>query len=83
VEKLPQKVSELTDDPYRSLAWAVRERGGFQKTTVSFSEFQWANFFRKRIEIGSKPKDFKRAVEAALQISHTAEAKGLPGYTPP
>jgi hypothetical protein len=83
VEKLPQKVSELTDDPYRSLAWVVRERGGFQKTTASFSEFQWANFFRKRIEIGPKLEDFKRAVDTALQISHTAAAKGLPGYTPP
>jgi hypothetical protein len=43
VEQLPQKVTGLTDDPYRSLAWAVRKRGGFQKTTASFSEFQWAN----------------------------------------
>jgi hypothetical protein len=83
VERLPQKVTGLADDPYRSLAWAVRERGGFQKTTVSFSEFQWANFFRKRVVIGPKPRDFRRAVKAALQISHTAEAKTLPGYTPP
>jgi hypothetical protein len=82
VEKLPRKVTELTDDPYRSLAWAVRNRGGFQKTTASFSEFQWANFFRKRIEIGPKAKDFEKAVQAALKISHTAEAKNLPGYTP-
>jgi hypothetical protein len=82
VEKLPRKVTELTDDPYRSLAWAVRNRGGFQKTTASFSEFQWANFFRKRIEIGPKAKDFEKAVQAALKISHTVEAKNLPGYTP-
>jgi hypothetical protein len=82
VEKLPKKVTELTDDPYRSLAWAVRNRGGYQKTTVSFAEFQWANFFRRRITIGPKGGDFERAVQAALKISHTAEAKNLPGYTP-
>ena len=82
VEKLPKKVTELTDDPYRSLAWAVRNRGGFQKTTASFAEFQWANFFRKRIEIGPRTKDFEKAVKADLKISHSAEARNLPGYTP-
>ena len=82
VAQLPKKVTELTDDPYRSLAWAVRDRGGFQPTTISFSEFQWANFFRKRIGIGPKPEDFNKAVNAALRISHAAEAKDLPGYTP-
>ncbi len=83
VTQLPKKITDLTDDPYRSLAWAVRDRGGFQRTTISFSEFQWANFFRKRIDIGPNPKDFNKAVEAALRLSHTAEAKDLPGYTPP
>lgn len=82
VEKLPKKVTELTDDPYRSLAWAVRERGGYRKTTVSFSEFQWANYFRKRIEIWPRPKDFEKAVKEALKICHAAEAKSLPGYRP-
>jgi hypothetical protein len=82
VARLPKKVTELTDDPYRSLAWAVRNRGGFQKTTGSFAEFQWANFFRKRIEIGRKEKDFEKAVKAALKICHSTEAKNLPGYTP-
>jgi hypothetical protein len=82
VEKLPKKVTELTDDPYRSLAWAVRGRGGFQKTTASFAEFQWANFFRKRIEIGPKEKDFEMAVKIGLRISHSVEAERLPGYTP-
>jgi len=82
VEKLPKKVTELTDDPYRSLAWAVRNRGGFQKTMVSFAEFRWADYFRKRIGIGPKARDFEKAVQAALKISHSAEARNLPGYTP-
>ena len=82
VGQLTKKVTELTDDPYRSLAWAVRDRGGFQKTTVSFSEFEWANFFRKRIEIGPRPRDFEKAVKQALKTCHSAEAKNLPGYRP-
>jgi hypothetical protein len=80
VEKLPKTVTELTDDPYRALAWAVRKRGGLDKTHGSFDEFKWANFFRSRVPIGSQPGDFDRAVEAALKISHSPEARDLPGY---
>jgi len=80
VEKLPKTVTELTDDPYRALAWAVRKRGGLDKTNGSFDEFKWANFFRSRVPIGSQPGDFDRAVKAALKISHSPEAKDLPGY---
>jgi hypothetical protein len=81
-DRLPRKVTELTDDPYRALAWAVRKRGGYGKTKASFAEFKWANYFRSRIPIGSAPGDFDRAVEAALKISHLPEAKDLPGYDP-
>jgi hypothetical protein len=79
---LPRKVTALGDDPYRSLAWAVRERGGWEKSPSSFAEFRWAEFFRSRIPIGNKPGDFDRAIEAALKISHSPEAKNLPGYVP-
>jgi hypothetical protein len=81
-DKLPHKVTELADDPYRSLAWEVRKRGGYGKTTASFAEFQWAAYFRPRVAIGSSQADFERAAEAALKICHSPEAKGLPGYSP-
>ncbi|MGA2033877.1 MAG: ParB-like protein [Thermoguttaceae bacterium] len=79
-EKLPKKVTEMADDPYRSLAWAVRKRAGYEKIPASYSEFQWANFFRKRVSIGSGEGDFERAVETALQWSRSPEAQDLPGY---
>jgi len=81
-DRLPRKVTELGDDPYRALAWAVRKRGGYRKTNASFAEFKWAKYFRSRITIGSAPGDFDRAVEAALKISHLPEAQDLPGYYP-
>ncbi|MGA2621451.1 MAG: ParB/Srx family N-terminal domain-containing protein [Thermoguttaceae bacterium] len=81
-DRLPRKVTELSDDPYRALAWAVRKRGGYRKTNASFAEFKWAKYFRSRITIGSAPGDFDRAVEAALKISHLPEAQDLPGYYP-
>ena len=48
-EKLPQHVKDLNFDPYRSLAWIVRDRHGYLKNDAPFSEFKWANFFRTRI----------------------------------
>jgi len=36
-------------DPYRSLAWIMREHHGYLKSNAPFSEFRWADFFRKRV----------------------------------
>ena len=47
-QDMPRRISALVDDPYRSLAGAVRENGGFAKTLTPYSEFLWADFFRDR-----------------------------------
>ncbi len=80
--KLPKKVTEMTDDPYRSLSWAVRKRAGFEKVPNSYSEFQWANFFRQRVPLGKGEDGFQQAIETARRLSHSPEAKDLPGYEP-
>jgi hypothetical protein len=82
VDKLPKTIADLADDPYRSLAWAVRERGGWEKSPSSFAEFQWAQFFRSRIKIDNRPGGFEKAVEQAIKLSRSPEAKDLPGYVP-
>ncbi len=46
---LPAHVKDLRHDPYRSVAWIVRDRHGYLKNEAPFSEFTWANFFRTRI----------------------------------
>ena len=46
---LPKHIKDLKFDPYRSLAWIVREHHGYVKNSAPFSEFKWANFFRARI----------------------------------
>jgi len=48
-EKLPKHIRDLSFDPYRSLAWLVRDGHGYLKNNTPFSEFKWANFFRTRI----------------------------------
>ena len=47
--KLPKRVQGMDSDPYRSLAWIVRDRHGYMKNTTPFSEFKWANYFRTRM----------------------------------
>jgi hypothetical protein len=50
---LPAHIKDLGFDPYRSLAWIVREHHGYIKNNAPFSEFKWANFFRARILLDS------------------------------
>ncbi len=77
-EELPKDVRGLKDDPYRSVAWQVRERGGFEKT-VPFTEMFWANFFRKRLKT-DPAKDFEGAVQEGLTLALSPLAQDLPGY---
>ena len=48
---LCRHIKDLANDPYRSLAWAVRTRYGYYKSPHAFAEFLWADFFRIRIVI--------------------------------
>ena len=48
-ETLPKHIRDIGFDPYRSLAWLVRDKHGYLKNNKPFSEFKWANFFRTRI----------------------------------
>jgi hypothetical protein len=79
-DDIPKHVEKLRDDVYRSLAGYVRARGGFEKTPTAFAEFQWADFFRPRIQVGSTREDFDRSVEKALALAVSPEAASLPGF---
>lgn len=48
-KNLPKKIQDLQYDAYRSLAWIVPSKQGYIKNEGPFSEFRWADFFRKRI----------------------------------
>ncbi len=80
VKDLPKSVSQLKDDPYRSLAWYVRKKGGFKKTTQYFFEFIWAEFFRSEIALSKLNTDFKRTVHEAYLLALSSKAQHLPGF---
>lgn len=66
---LPQDVRGLLDDPYRSLAWAVKEAGGFPKSDKPFFEFAWANLFRNKIEPKLVRNNFELATRKAIRLA--------------
>jgi hypothetical protein len=76
-------VTELVDDPFRSLAGDLRRAGGYAKDTTPFSEFIWADFLRRRIKRKLVEKDFDRSLEKALQLAKGPDADYLPGWCGP
>ncbi len=80
---LPKTVAGLEDDPYRSLAGALRNNGGFAKDSTPFAEFLWADFFRPRIKARTINADFDAAVAEALTLAKAGDADYLPGWCGP
>lgn len=88
---LPVSVKDLANDPFRSLAGAVREACGFEKASTGggaedFLEFKWAEFLREHwaktgIATHDVDKNFDKATNAALQLAAEKDAANLPGYT--
>jgi len=79
-EVLPHDITCLGDDPFRSLSWAVRDKGGYTKTTTFFSEFTWAEFFRKKLKVNNDPSSFEKSVISALKLAKSKVASHLPGW---
>ena len=80
---IPKSVSDLVDDPFRSLAGELRRAGGFAKDTTPFSEFLWADFLRRRIKRKAIESNFSHALENALQLAKSKDANYLPGWCGP
>jgi hypothetical protein len=81
--ELPKTVANMEDDPYRSLAGELRKIGGFAKDSTPYSEFVWADFFRKRIKAKKIADDFDAALHDAMAFAKSEEADYLPGWCAP
>ncbi|MGO9136042.1 MAG: ParB-like protein [Methylovirgula sp.] len=80
---VPKTLTDLVDDPFRSLAGELRRAGGYAKDTTPFAEFLWADFLRRRIKRASVEKDFDQTLEKALELAKSKEAGFLPGWCGP
>ncbi len=76
---LPDDVRGMADDPYRSLAWAMRHAGDWIKSDAPFAEFQWADFLRRELVVEPGDEGFAAALKAARALARSPKAAHLPG----
>jgi len=78
---IPKYLTELVDDPYRSLAGLARKAGAYDKVTVPYTEFIWADYFRDKIDVQRiRLETLADAIHAAVVLARAPAAAGLPGY---
>jgi hypothetical protein len=77
---IPHSLREMVDDPFRSLAGALRRAGGYAKDTTPFSEFLWADFLRHRMKRSKVKGDFTAALREAVRLARGQDADYLPGW---
>lgn len=80
---IPKRVTELTDDPFRSLAGAVRNAGGYAKEVTPFTEFIWADYFRSAFRARAIRNHWNRTLEEAVALARHRDAHFMPGWCGP
>jgi hypothetical protein len=81
LDDIPSRLSDLADDPFRSLVGELIRAGGCAKADTPFFEFLWADFLRRRIKRTLVEKDFGTALVKALDLAKGMDAKSLPGWS--
>ncbi len=79
-DEIPKSVTDLVDDPFRSLAGGLRYAGGYAKDTTPYSEFLWADYLRRRMKRSLVESDFDSALKQAVQLAKSEDAGYLPGW---
>src|SRR4051812_47959405 len=77
---IPKSLRGLIDDPFRSLAGALKRGGGYTKDKSLFSEFRWVDFLRDWIERETIENDFDVALALAMNLARSSQARGLSGW---
>jgi hypothetical protein len=80
---IPKTLKDMADDPFRSLAGALRRKGGYAKDTTPFSEFLWADYLRRKLKRVDVEEDFANTLEAAFELAKKPDADHLPGWCGP
>jgi hypothetical protein len=80
-KKIPKRISQLQDDPYRSLAGLARKQGAFAKDITPYSEFLWADYFRAHVDKDLLGQSMDKAVKVAIKMAKKNQASYLPGWS--
>ncbi|KAF2077509.1 hypothetical protein CYY_001208 [Polysphondylium violaceum] len=80
--EIPNTISKLQDDIFRSIAAIVKIQGGFKKTFIPYAEFQWANYFRSCWKDHHKmeKEHFDIIIDKSMKLAKHKDAENLPGY---
>jgi hypothetical protein len=81
--RIPSSVLGVEDDPFRSLAGALRRCGVFARSSVPYADFAWADFLRSRIDPDLQARDFAAALALACRLAASHAARHLPGWLGP
>lgn len=77
---IPKVVTDLRNDPYRSLAGFVRTAGGYAKDTTPFTEFLWADYFRPIFKPKQISDDLENTIDHACRLARSQDVRYLPGW---
>lgn len=77
--KIPAKIEDLTNNPWRTLARGVRG-AAYANQDTPFQEFMWGNYFRSFMTTRLLEADIDLAEELAVKVARLDEAQDLPGY---
>lgn len=84
--ELPESLSDLEDNPYRSLAWVLRESGCYNKVNVNYLEFIWARILKTELELknmplkSSKKEEISKIEYLACSIVKSLKYSSYPGH---
>jgi hypothetical protein len=86
-DALPDRIDKLGYDAHRRLAEHLLNRGGFERESLPFQEFHWADFLRSRLPLSEAVLSGKEelpedTIQKALALARSPEARSLPGYSP-
>ena len=76
---IPDHVSNLTDNFWRSLARRVRGKA-FENLDTPFQEFMWGDYFRTFMSRRLIESHFELAVDLATKLARVTDAQDLPGF---
>lgn len=79
-DELPIRISEMINDPLRSIASEIRKDGAYRKSSEPFGENEWADALRGFIphELAANFPESARML--AKTWAHTQRAAHLPGF---
>lgn len=77
IEDLPDNLTNMKHDWFRSLSWAIREQKGYTKKVneIPFYEFRWAEIYRNYVSEKLVKEYFELSVQICLEITKSENGK--------